>query len=307
MGNGFLDIGEQRESAISPTNSDKTMHMSFEKTKPDGPLITVIEQRSGWRILNLGEMLHCGDLFYFLIRRDIKSAYAQTVLGLAWAILQPSIQIILFTCVFGGVAKISTDGIPYILFTTVAVVPWNYISQSMTASSLSLVAEQHMLSKIYFPRLIYPLISVVSKLVEFLISIVIIVGVMIYYHVLPTRSLLLFPVLVLTMMCLAAGTGMWLSPMAVRFRDVNHALSFVIRMLMYTAPIAYPMSAIAQRYRRLYSLNPIVGIIEGFRASMLGFPIPWQCILQSVIVCLLLLMSGAFYFKRIERIFVDVI
>jgi lipopolysaccharide transport system permease protein len=181
------------------------------------------------------------------------------------------------------------------------------MSQTMTQSSQSLVTGQNMLGKVYFPRLIFPLTPILAKLVDFGISMVIIVAVFVYYHILPTWNLLLFPVFVGVMMSISAGVGMWLSAMAIRFRDVKHAMPFVIRMLMYTAPIVYSASAIPEKYRIFYSLNPIVSAIEGFRACMLGTPFPWIYILPGILTTAILLVSGAFYFKRMERVFVDVI
>jgi homopolymeric O-antigen transport system permease protein len=272
-----------------------------------GDSVTVIESKSGWQIINFKELKEYRDLFYFLVWRDIKILYAQTILGFLWAILQPLIQILIFTIVFGKVAKIPTEGIPYILFSTVAIIPWTYMSQSMSQSSQSLVTGQNMLGKIYFPRLIFPLTSVLAKLVDFGISMLIILGVILYYRVVPTWNLLFFPLFVALMMSLSAGVGMWLSAMAIRFRDVKHAMPFAVRMLMYTAPIVYSASSIPEKWRFLYSLNPIVGVIEGFRACLLGTTMPWIYIWPGIVTGSALLLSGAFYFKRMERVFVDVI
>jgi lipopolysaccharide transport system permease protein len=267
----------------------------------------VIEPRSGWQFIDFRELREYRDLFYFLVWRDIKVLYAQTILGFSWAILLPLTQILIFTVVFGKVAKVSTEGIPYFLFSSVAIIPWTYMSQATTQSSQSLVQEQGMLGKIYFPRLIFPLTPVLAKLVDFGISMVIILAVILYYRVLPTWNLLLFPVLVVMMMGIAGGSGMWLSAMAIRFRDVKHAMPFMIQMLLYTAPIVYSASSIPQGYRFIYSLNPIVGVIEGYRACLLGTPIPWSYVWPGMISTVLLLASGVLYFKRMERVFVDVI
>lgn len=272
-----------------------------------GDSVAIIEPKSGWRIIDFKELKQYRDLFYFIVWRDIKSFYAQTILGFLWAILQPLIQILIFTIVFGKVAKLSTDGIPYILFSTVAIIPWTYMSQAMGQSSQSLVIGQHMLGKIYFPRLIFPLTSVLAKLVDFGISMLIILGVILYYRVVPTWNLLFFPLFVVFMMSISAGVGMWLSAMAIRFRDVKHAMPFAVRMLMYTAPIVYSASSIPEKWRLVYSLNPIVGVIEGFRACLLGMPMPWTYILPGIVTGSALLLSGAFYFKRMERVFADVI
>ena len=277
--------------------------------KPSSPdvAVTVIEPMSGWQIIDIKELKEYRDLFFSLVWRNIKAQYAQTILGFSWAILNPLIQIVIFTVIFGKVAKIPTDGIPYFLFSSVAIIPWSYMSQSMSGSSQSLVSGQNMLGKVYFPRLIFPLTAVLSNLVNFGISMGIILGVIIYYRVTPTWNLLLFPVLVMIMMGIAAGVGMWLSSMAIRFRDLRFVMSFVIRMLMYSAPIVYSASSIPENYRILYSLNPIVAVIEGFRACLLGTPIPWLYIWPGMIPAAILFISGALYFKRMERIIVDVI
>lgn len=269
--------------------------------------VTIIKPKFGWQIIDFKELKEYRDLFYFLVWRDIKVMYAQTILGFSWAILQPLVQIAIFTIVFGKVAKVSTEGIPYILFSSVAIIPWTYMSQAMTQSSQSLVQGQHMLGKIYFPRLIFPVTPVLAKLVDFVISFLIIVCVMLYYRVVPTWNILLFPLFIALMMSVAGGVGMWLSAMAIRFRDVRHAMPFAVRMLMYTAPIVYSASSIPEKWRFVYSLNPIVGVIEGFRACLLGTPMPWTYIWPGIITATILLISGAFYFKRMERVFVDVI
>jgi lipopolysaccharide transport system permease protein len=269
--------------------------------------ITTIKPRTGWQIIDFRELREYRDLFYFLVWRDIKVLYAQTILGFLWAILQPLIQIVIFSFVFGKVAKVPTEGIPYILFSTVAIIPWTYMSQSMTQSAQSLVAGRGMIDKVYFPRLIYPLTSVLAKLVDFGISILIILPVAIYYHVMPTWKLLLFPLFVVLMICISAGVGMWLSALAIRFRDVKHAMPLVVRMLMFTAPVVYSASSIPAKHRMIYSLNPIVGVIEGFRACFLGTPIPWPFIWPGIITTAVLLIGGVVYFKRMEHVFADVI
>ncbi len=270
-------------------------------------MVTVIEPASGWEFPDFQELKAYRDLFYFLVWRDIKVLYAQTVLGFSWAILNPLVQIIIFSVIFGKVAKVPTDGVPYILFSTLAIIPWSYMSESMAASSQSLVSGQNLLGKVYFPRVIFPLTSVLAKLVDFSISLLIVVGVMIYYQVSPTWNLIYLPLLVALMVTVPTGLGLWLSALAIRYRDVKFAMPFVIRMLIYSAPILYTASAIPDKYRLLYSLNPIVAVVEGFRASLLGTPMPWAYILPGSIVALLVLVSGAIYFRRMERVFVDVI
>jgi len=269
--------------------------------------VAVIRPPKSWELLDFRELLAYRDLFYFLVWRDIKVLYAQTVLGFAWAILNPLIQIVIFSVIFGKVARLDTGGIPYVLFSTVAIIPWTYMSEAMSASSQSLVTGQNMLGKVYFPRLIFPLTPVLAKLVDFSISLLLLVGVMIYYKIAPTINLVYLPVFVLLMMAIPAGVGLWMSSLAIRFRDVKFAMPFVMRMLIYTAPILYSAEQIPERYRLLYSLNPIVGVIEGYRACLLGTEMQWEYILPGVVTGVLLLLSGAMYFRRMERVFVDVI
>ena len=269
--------------------------------------VIVIEAVRGWEFPDFRELKAYRDLFYFLVWRDIKVLYAQTILGFAWAILNPLIQIVIFSIIFGKVARIPTDGIPYVLFSTVAIIPWTYMAESMNASSQSLVAGQNMLGKVYFPRVIYPITPVLSKLVDFGISLLLLVAVMIYYRIEPTWNLVYLPLLILLMMAVPMGIGLWLSALAIRYRDVKFAMPFVIRMLIYSAPILYTASSIPEHYRFLYSLNPIVAVVEGFRACLLGLPMPWEYILPGAAMAALLLVFGAIYFRRMERVFVDVI
>jgi lipopolysaccharide transport system permease protein len=268
---------------------------------------TIIQPRSGLNIVDLRELRDYRDLFVFMVWREIKVLYAQTILGLSWAIIQPMVQILIFTIVFGKVAQVPTDGIPYFLFSTVAIIPWTYMSQAMTSSSQSLVMGQNMLGKVYFPRLIFPMTPIFSKMVDFAISLLIVIAVMAAYQVVPTWNMLLLPLFILVMILVPGGIGLWLSAMAIRFRDVKHAMPFVIRMLIYTAPIVYSASTIPEQYRIIYSLNPIVAVIEGFRSCILGTPFLWQFILPGIFTAVILFASGVWYFKKMERVFVDVI
>ena len=269
--------------------------------------ITIIESVSGWELPDFKELKAYRDLFYFLVWRDIKVLYAQTIMGFSWALINPLVQIVVFSIIFGRVAKISTDGIPYVLFTTVAIIPWTYMSEAMSASSHSLVGGQSMLGKVYFPRLIFPLTAVLAKMVDFSLSLMLVLAVMLYYQVYPTWNLVYLPLLVVLMMIIPAGIGLWLSALAIRYRDLKFALPFVIRMLMYSAPIIYTASAIPEQYRFIYDLNPIVAVIEGYRACLLGMPMPWMSILPGAAVAIVILIFGSMYFRRMERVFVDVI
>jgi len=277
------------------------------KSEAPSTPVTIIRPPTGWEFIDFHELKAYGDLFYFLVLRDIKVLYAQTILGFSWAILNPLVQIFIFSIIFGKIANIGTDGIPYVLFSTVAIVPWTYMSEAMTQSSQSLVQQQHMLGKVYFPRMLIPLAPIASKLVDFGISLLLVVVVLFYYGIPPTWNLAFLPLFFLLMICIPTGIGMWLSALAIRFRDVKFAMLFVIRMLIYSAPILYTASSIPTEYRILYSLNPIVGVVEGYRACLLGVPLNWEFIIPSAITALLLLASGAMYFRRMERVFADVI
>lgn len=268
--------------------------------------ITKITPASSW-LTEFKELREYRDLFYFLIWREIKVRYAQTVLGFGWAIINPVVQIIIFTIIFGNVAKVNTDGIPYILFSTIAVVPWTYMTEAMTGSSQSLISGQNMLGKIYFPRLLFPITPVLAKMVDFGISLLLIAAVLVYYQVSPTWNFLLLPLFIVMMMSIPAGIGLWLSSLAIRFRDVKFVMPFIIRMLIYTAPILYSASAIPENYRIVYSFNPIVGVVEGYRSVLLGYSIPWVYVLPGMFTAIVLVITGAIYFKKMERIVVDVI
>jgi len=280
---------------------------NFSKKNSKDELVNIIEPRSGWQTINFKELREYRDLFYFFVWRDIKVLYAQTILGFSWAIILPLLQIVVFTVIFGKVAKVNTDGIPYFLFSSVAIIPWTYMSQSMTQSSQSLVIGQNLLGKIYFPRLVFPITPVLARLVDFLISIIIILAVMVFYRVPLTFNLFFFPIFFMVMVCVPAGVGLWSSALAIRFRDVKHAMPFLIKMLMYSAPIVYSASSIPEKYRIFYSLNPLVGIIEGYRACLLGRAIPWLYVWPGIITALLLLIGGVLYFQRMESVFADVI
>ncbi|MCC6301276.1 MAG: ABC transporter permease [Gammaproteobacteria bacterium] len=277
------------------------------KENSDNIPVTVIRPETGWKMIDLGELIKYRDLAYNLVWRDITVQHAQTILGFIWAIITPLVQILIFSVIFGRVAKISTDGIPYTLFTTVAIIPWTYMSMVMLQSSQSLVSGHNMLGKIYFPRLLYPLTPVISKLLNFGISLLLLLAIMVYYKVSPTLQLLYLPVFILMMMLVPAGVGMLMSAMAIRYRDIKFIMTYVVQMLMYSAPIVYSATSISEHYRFFYSLNPIVGVIEGYRACLLGTEIPWQFILPGMFTAILLFIGGAFYFKRVEKIFVDVI
>jgi lipopolysaccharide transport system permease protein len=269
--------------------------------------ITIIRPRNGWHLVDLAELREYRDLFRFLVLRDIKILYAQTILGFAWAILNPLSQILIYTIVFGRVAKVSSEGIPYVVFCSVAVIPWAYMSQAMIQAGQSLVSGQEMLSKVYFPRLLFPLTPVFSKLIDFVISLVIVMVILAWHRIAPTWNMLLLPLFIAMMICVPAAAGIWLSSLAVRFRDVKFAMTFVVSMLMFSAPIVYSASSIPAGYRAIYSLNPLVGVIEGMRACLLGTPMMWPFIWPGMVTLLAALAFSVLSFRRMERIFADVV
>jgi lipopolysaccharide transport system permease protein len=267
----------------------------------------VIAPSSGWRLIDWQELWHYRDLFFFLIWRDVRVRYAQSVLGVGWAIIQPVASMLVFTVVFGNLAKIGSDGVPYAVFSFAALVPWTYFSNALTASSNSLIANARMISKIYFPRLIIPLSAVLGKLIDFTIALIILFGMMFWFQISPTGWSLTLPFLVLLMVLTAAGIGMWLTSLAVQYRDVSYGLSFGVQLLMYAAPVVYPVSLIPDQYRLLYGINPIAGVVEGFRSSLLGTnPMPWDLLSIGTMSAIFLVVSGSLYFRRMERTFADV-
>jgi lipopolysaccharide transport system permease protein len=276
-------------------------------TRTEDLRVTVIKPPARWELIDFKELWEYRDLFSSMVWRSIQVQYAQTVLGFSWAIINPFIQIILFSVIFGKVAKVSSDGVPYLLFSTVAVIPWTYMSQAISLSSQSLITGGSMLGKIYFPRLIFPLTPVFARLVDFAISLLLLVTIMIYYRVSPSWNLIYLPIFFLLMIMVPAGIGMYLSAYAIRYRDVKHAMPFVISLLVYTAPILYSASTIPPDFRLLYSLNPIVAVIEGFRSCLLGLPLEWAYIAPGIVTAMIMLLTGALYFRKMERVFVDVL
>jgi lipopolysaccharide transport system permease protein len=267
----------------------------------------IIKARTGWQLIDWKELAAYRDLFYFLVWRDIKVRYAQSVLGVGWAIIQPVFSMIVFTIIFGRLASIPSDGVPYAIFSFVALVPWAYFSNAMTDSSSSLVINAGMIQKIYFPRLIIPLTAILAKLVDFCIAFVLLIVLLGVFRIVPTWDVLFLPVLVVLMTLTAAGIGMWLTALAIQFRDVRYGLNFAVQLFMYASPVVYSVTLIPEQYRLLYALNPMVGVIEGFRSSLLGTnPMPWDLIGVGATVATLLFISGAFYFRRMEKIFADV-
>ena len=270
-----------------------------------------IESRRGWALVNLEELLDYRDLFYFLVVRDIKLLYKQTVMGFLWAILNPFFNMIVFSVIFGNLANVPSDGVPYPVFAFTALVPWTYFSQSVTGSTNSLVSSVSLFTKVYFPRIIIPMTSVFAKLVDFFIAFAILIIMMLYYSIVPDTNMIFIPLLILIMMLTAAGIGMWLSALAIRYRDVKFAMTFLIQLMMYAAPVVWPVTLIEEKFgataKLLYGLYPMAGVIEGFRAALLGTRgMPWDLLGVGGTTALLLFVSGVFYYRKMERIFADV-
>lgn len=271
----------------------------------------VIEPISGWQFIDWRELRDYRDLFRFLVDRDIKVLYKQTVLGFGWAILRPLLSMVIFTVIFGNLARVDSDGVPYAIFSYVALVPWLYFSSALSSSALSLVSNTDMLTKIYFPRLVFPMTPVVSKLVDFIISFVIVFLLMAAFRIAPTARILYIPLLVALMMLTAAGVGLWLSAMSVQYRDVKHAIPFLTQVMMYAAPVVWSTALIEERFgsngRLLFGLYPMVGVIEGFRSALLNTgPMPWDMLAVGTASAIVIFVGGLFYFRRMEAFFADV-
>jgi lipopolysaccharide transport system permease protein len=268
----------------------------------------IIQPSGGWPTPNLRELLAYRSLFMFLVWREVKVKYAQTVLGVGWAVIQPVISMVVFTLIFGRFANIPSDGVPYPIFSLAGLTPWSYFSTALANSSNSLVAQSRLLNKIYLPRLILPTAPVVSGLVGFAIAFVILLAMCLAFGIVPSvTTLAVVPLLLVVMMLTASGMGYWLSALNVQYRDVKHSVPFMIQIWMYGSPIVYPLSLVPAEYRIFYFLNPMVGVVEGFRATLLGTqPVPWLLIATSLLIASVIWVAGAFYFRRTERIFADV-
>ncbi len=272
---------------------------------------TVIEPRSGWKFIDWKEVLGYKDLLYFMVKREVTVIYKQTILGLSWAIIRPVFSMIIFSVIFGNLVKAPSDGIPYPIFSYIALVPWTYFSTAMTRSANSLVNVAGIITKVYFPRIIIPLVPVVAGLIDFFIALAIVGFLMIYYSILPTANIVWLPLLIVLMIMTSAGIGMWLSALAIQYRDVRYAAQFLSQLLMYAAPVVWPVSLIKDKFGEkivfLYGLYPMAGVIEGFRSALTGHnPMPWNLIGMGALTAVILFFTGAFYFRQKERIFADV-
>ena len=268
----------------------------------------IIEPTRGWLKLNLRELWEYRELLYFLVWRDIKVRYKQTALGAAWAILQPVMTMVVFSVFFGRLAKVPSDGIPYPVFAYTALLPWQLFAYALTESANSLVGSQNLIKKVYFPRLVVPIAGVLAGLVDFAIAFVVLLGLMVYYGIRPGPAIVVLPVFVLFAVVTALSVGLWLSALNVEFRDVRYTIPFLTQFWMFATPVAYPSSLVPAKWRALFGLNPMSGVVEGFRWALLGKATnPGPLLWVSIAAVVVLLVGGLAYFRRMEKTFADVV
>lgn len=275
------------------------------KSKTTGK--TIIKPFRGWMRINLGELWSYRELLYFLVLREIKVRYKQTILGVAWAIIQPFIMMVVFTLFFAKFIKVPHSEIPYPLFSYSALLPWMLFAEGINRSANSVVVDSNIIKKVYFPKLIMPIAGVITPLVDFIFAFFVFVGLMFYFGVTPTIRILWLPVLLVLTLLTALAVGLWLSAINVQYRDVRYTLPFLTQLWFFASPVVYSTVSLPKAWRLIYSLNPMVGVIEGFRWVLLGASPPSLMIVISTGISLLILVSGAFYFRRTERIFADLV
>ena len=268
----------------------------------------VIEPSRGWFSLHLNELWQYRELLYFLAWRDIKVRYKQTVLGAAWAIIQPFLTMVVFTLFFGKLAKVPSEGVPYPVFSYAGLLPWTFFAQAMNQSSDSLVGNAYLITKVYFPRLAVPLSATLAPFVDFCIAFMVLIGMMFYYQIFPTGTLVWLPAFLLLAFATSLGAGLWLSALNVQYRDVRYTVPFLTQIWLFATPVIYPSSAVHGPWRIILGLNPMTGVVEGFRWALLGIgAAPGGMIYTSMGVTLLLIITGAIYFKRMEKTFADIV
>lgn len=293
---------------ISPTTEGRAVLAEEPQPPAESASTIVIRAPRGWSPLALRELWEYREMLYFLVWRDLKVRYKQTALGAAWAIIQPVFIMLVFSLFFGRLAGIPSDNIPYPIFTYCALLPWQLFAQALTESSNSLVANERLITKIYFPRLVVPIASILTGLVDFLIAFTVLVGMMFYYGIFPHGwALLSLPLFLLLAMAAALGVGLWLSVLNVQYRDVRYTLAFITQLWLFLTPVAYPSTLVPERWRVLYGLNPMAGVVEGFRWSLLGKEPPGPMLAVSATVVVLLLAGGLLYFRRMEKVFADIV
>jgi lipopolysaccharide transport system permease protein len=268
----------------------------------------VIRPATGWTAPELKEVWAYRELLYFLTWRDIKVRYKQTALGAAWAVIQPFFMMLVFSLFFGRLAGVPSDNIPYPVFVFCALLPWQLFAQALAESSNSLVANERLITKVYFPRLVVPIAAVLGGLVDFAIAFVVLLGMMAYYGIVPGLAVIYLPLFVLLAVMTALGVGLWLSALNVQYRDVRYTLTFLTQFWMFITPVAYPSSIVPEKWRALYGLNPMAGVVEGFRWALLGkTEAPGPLLAVSVVAVVVILVGGLYYFRRMEETFADIV
>jgi lipopolysaccharide transport system permease protein len=267
-----------------------------------------IRPSRGWVALNLRELWAYRELLYFLVWRDVKVRYKQTALGIAWVVIQPVATTLIFTIIFGNLAHMPSDNLPYAVFAMAGLVPWNFFAGAFARGGASLVGSANLISKVYFPRLIIPLASVLSGLVDFAIVLVLLIALLIFFGITPTLAIFTLPLFLLLAIATALGVGLWLSALNVQYRDVSYLVPFIAQFWMYATPVVYPTSLIPEQWRLVYGLNPMAGVVEGFRWALLGKgEPPGPLLIVSVLFVVMLLVSGAYVFRRMEKTFADIV
>lgn len=273
---------------------------------PEKPVV-VIQPSKSWVALNLRDLWHYRDLLYILTKRDVQVRYKQTILGAAWAIIQPLFTMLIFSLLFGKLANMPSDGIPYPIFAFAGLLPWTFFSNAVTNSGNSLVGNSNLVTKVYFPRMVIPMASVASGLIDFAVAFGLLILLMLYYGIGFSINLLMLPVLILLTSLLAIGIGMWMSALNVKYRDIRYALPFLIQLGMFASPIIYPLSLVPEKWQWLMLLNPLAGQIEGYRAAFFGKPFNWLALAISAVLTFVILIYSAYNFRRMEKSFADLI
>lgn len=293
---------ELRRAELSP------IQVSDEMTTTRPAEITIIEPSSGWRAINLRELWRFRELLYFLTWRDVKVRYKQTAIGVVWAVLQPFLTMVIFSVLFGRLAKIGSDNIPYPVFSYSGLLPWTFFASAINLAGLSLVANANMIAKIYFPRLLMPAAAVLAATLDFCIAFIVLLVMMLYYGITPGLATFTLPLFLALAVITALGISLWLAALNVKYRDIRYVIPFLTQVWLFLTPVLYPSSMIPDKWRLVYGINPMSGVVEGFRWSLLGTEkAPGAMILVSVGVVIVLFVGGLFYFRRMEREFADVI
>ncbi len=301
MSESLIDTEADLNSRHSPAHPEPL-------ALPEEPLVRIQPSKS-WVALNLRDLWSYRELLYFLAWRDVKVRYKQTALGVAWALLQPLLTMLISTLIFGRLGGFGarTGGIPYPIFVFAGLLPWTFFANAITTSGNSLVGSANLITKVYFPRMIIPGAAVAAGLVDFFIAFVLLIGLLLYYQMTLTWNLLLFPVLVFFTALLATGVGMWLSALNVKYRDVRFALPFIVQLWMFVSPVFYPSNLLPDKYRWAFALNPLTGIIEAYRSSLFGRPTDWTALGVSALLTICILVYGSYSFRRMEKTFADIV